>query len=106
MVGRQKEDLILPWNPLNWQNYDCIHCNRLKASFPDNKTGRAFLYCIYKRQDNQKVDHLLASLLGQLAVRQSMVHESIRELDCMRSTEKVKNLDFHKMRRRIRQSIR
>ena len=40
----------------------------LKTSFPDDKTGKAFLYCIYKRQDNQKVDDLLASLLGQLAL--------------------------------------
>jgi Cdc6-like AAA superfamily ATPase len=52
----------------------------VKTSFPDDKTGKAFLYCIYKRQDNQKVDDLLASLLGQLAVWQWMVPESIREL--------------------------
>jgi Cdc6-like AAA superfamily ATPase len=57
-----------------------IVVDHLKASFPDDKTGKAFLYCIYKRQDNQKVDDLLASLLGQLAVWQSMVPESIREL--------------------------
>ena len=53
--------------------------NHLKTSFPDDTTGRAFLYCIYKRQDNQKVDDLLASLLGQLAARQSMVPEFIRK---------------------------
>jgi hypothetical protein len=47
---------------------------------PDDKTGRAYLYCIYKRQDNQQVDDLLASLLGQLAVCQSIVPESICEL--------------------------
>ena len=57
-----------------------IVVDHLKTSFPDDKTGKAFLYCIYKRQDNQKVDDLLASLLGQLAVWQSMVPESIREL--------------------------
>jgi NACHT domain len=57
-----------------------IVVDHLKASFPDDKTGTAFLYCIYKRQDNQKVDDLLASLLGQLAVWQSMVPESICEL--------------------------
>jgi hypothetical protein len=54
-----------------------IVVNHLKTSFPDDKTGRAFLYCIYKRQDNQKVDDFLAALLGQLAARQSMVPESI-----------------------------
>ena len=52
----------------------------LKTSFPDDKTGTAFLYCIYKRQDNQNVGDLLGSLLGQLAVQQSMVPKSIREL--------------------------
>jgi len=57
-----------------------IVVDHLKTSFPDDKTGKAFLYCIYKRQDNQKVDDLLASLLGQLAVWQSMVPESIRKL--------------------------
>ena len=54
-----------------------IVVNHLKTAFPDDKTGRAFLYCIYKRQDNQKVDDFLAALLGQLAARQSMVPESI-----------------------------
>jgi hypothetical protein len=57
-----------------------IVVDHLKTSFPDDKTGKAFLYCIYKRQDNQEIDDLLASLLGQLAVWQSMVPESIREL--------------------------
>jgi NACHT domain len=57
-----------------------IVINHLKTSFPDDKTGRAYLYCIYKRQDNQKADDLLASLLGQLAARQSVVPGSIRKL--------------------------
>ena len=57
-----------------------IVVNHLKTSFPDDKTGKAFLYCIYKRQDNQEVDDLLASLLGQLAVWQSIVPKSVREL--------------------------
>ena len=56
-----------------------IAVNHLKTYFADNKTGIAFLYCVYKRQDNQGVDDLLASLLGQLAVCQSMVPESICE---------------------------
>ena len=52
----------------------------LKTSFPDGETGIAFLYCIYKRRDNQEVDGLLASLLGQLAVWQPIIPESIRKL--------------------------
>ena len=57
-----------------------IVINHLKTSFPDDKTGRAYLYCIYKRHGNQEADDLLASLLGQLAARQSMVPGSIRKL--------------------------
>ena len=56
-----------------------IVVNHLKTSFPDDRTGKAFVYCIYKRQHNQEVDDLLASLLGQLAVWQSIVPKSIRE---------------------------
>jgi Cdc6-like AAA superfamily ATPase len=56
-----------------------IAVNHLETSFLDDKTGKAFLYCVYKRQGNQEVDDLLASLLGQLAVWQSIVPKSIRE---------------------------
>ncbi|KAN0071119.1 hypothetical protein V8E54_010550 [Elaphomyces granulatus] len=52
----------------------------LKTSFPDGETGIAFLYCIYKRRDNQEVDGLLASLLGQLAAWQPIIPESVRKL--------------------------
>ena len=57
-----------------------IVVDHLKACFPDDETGHAFLYCIYKRQENQGVDNLLASLLGQLALwKKSIVPEAIRE---------------------------
>ncbi|KAN0081988.1 hypothetical protein V8E54_003286 [Elaphomyces granulatus] len=57
-----------------------IVVNHLKARFPDDKTGHAFLYCIYKRQENQGVDNLLASLLGQLALRKkAIIPEAILE---------------------------
>jgi Cdc6-like AAA superfamily ATPase len=57
-----------------------IVVDHLKASFPDDETGHAFLYCIYKRQENQEVDNLLASLLGQLALwKKSIIPEAIRE---------------------------
>jgi hypothetical protein len=66
-----------------------IVVNHLKTSFPDDKTGTAYLYCVYKRQDNQQVDDLLTSLLGQLAVRQLMIAKSIREFyDKHRNGEK------------------
>jgi len=57
-----------------------IVIDHLKASFSDSKTGNAFLYCTYKRQDNQEVDDLLASLLGQLTPWKSTIPESVRKL--------------------------
>ncbi|KAN0087259.1 hypothetical protein V8E54_000947 [Elaphomyces granulatus] len=57
-----------------------IVVDHLKASFPDDETGHAFLYCIYKRQETQEVDNLLASLLGQLALwKKLIIPEAIRE---------------------------
>ena len=52
----------------------------LKTSFPEDRTGIAFLYCTYKRRDNQEFDDLLASLLGQLTLWQPMTPESIQKL--------------------------
>ena len=46
----------------------------------DSETGNAFLYCIYKRQDKQEVDDLLASLLGQLTLWKSTIPASVRKL--------------------------
>ena len=57
-----------------------IVIDHLKASFPDSETGNGFLYCTYKRQDNQEVDDLLASLLGQLTPWKSTIPESVRKL--------------------------
>ncbi|KAN0073570.1 hypothetical protein V8E54_008790, partial [Elaphomyces granulatus] len=80
-LGGKEKTLFCPGIPGTGKTMIAsIVVDHLKTSFPDDKTGKAFLYCIYKRQDNQKVDDLLASLLGQLAVWQSMVPESIREL--------------------------
>ena len=57
-----------------------IVVDHLKTCFPGDETGHAFLYCIYKRQENQGVDNLLASLLGQLALwKKSIIPEAIRE---------------------------
>ncbi|KAN0068732.1 hypothetical protein V8E54_012901 [Elaphomyces granulatus] len=57
-----------------------IVVDHLKTYFPEDETGHAFLYCIYKRQENQEVDNLLASLLGQLALwKKPIIPEAIRE---------------------------
>ncbi|KAN0068811.1 hypothetical protein V8E54_012980 [Elaphomyces granulatus] len=57
-----------------------IVVDHLKTYFPEDETGHAFLYCIYKRQENQEVDNLLASLLGQLALwKKPIIPQAIRE---------------------------
>ena len=79
-----------------------IAVSHLETSFPDDKTGKAILYCVYKRQDDQKVDGLLASLLGQLAVWQSMVPKSICEFyDKHRKGEKPR-LSQNEIREELR----
>ncbi|KAK4072353.1 hypothetical protein Trihar35433_4417 [Trichoderma harzianum] len=53
----------------------------LCSKFYDNsKIGIAYIYCNFKRQDEQKIDDLLASVLKQLAESQSCLHESIKNL--------------------------
>jgi hypothetical protein len=77
--GGQKKTLFCPGIPgAGKATITSIAFNRLKTSFPDDKTGRALLYCSYKRQDNQRLT--IASLLGQPAVWQSIVPKSIHEL--------------------------
>jgi hypothetical protein len=46
----------------------------------DSNTGIAYIYCNFRRQDEQKVDSLLASLLKQLAERQSSLPGTVKDL--------------------------
>lgn len=46
----------------------------------DPKTGIAYIYCNYQRQDEQKLDSLLASILKQLAESQPLLPKSVRDL--------------------------
>lgn len=48
--------------------------------FNDSKVGLAYIYCNFQRQNEQRIDDLLASLLKQLAENQNSVPESVREL--------------------------
>ncbi|RYP59079.1 hypothetical protein DL769_008695 [Monosporascus sp. CRB-8-3] len=54
----------------------------------DRKTGFAYIYCTFQRQDEQNVDNLLASLLKQLVQRQPILPSSLKNL-----------YDRHKMER-------
>ncbi|KAK6503772.1 hypothetical protein TWF481_008778 [Arthrobotrys musiformis] len=46
----------------------------------DEKIGIAYIYCNFKRKDEQKIDDLLSSLLKQLAESKSSLPESVRVL--------------------------
>jgi hypothetical protein len=46
----------------------------------DATVGIAYVYCNFRQQDKQKVDHLLASLLKQLAESQPSLPASVRDL--------------------------
>jgi Cdc6-like AAA superfamily ATPase len=52
-------------------------CNRFQN---DATIGIAYLYCNFRRQDEQKIDDLLASLLKQLAQDQSSLPGSVKDL--------------------------
>ncbi|KAF2193057.1 purine and uridine phosphorylase [Zopfia rhizophila CBS 207.26] len=58
-----------------------IVVNDLNTRFPDDRTtGIAYIYCDFRRQDVQKTDDLLASLLKQLAQGLSSPPESVKDL--------------------------
>lgn len=46
----------------------------------DSSIGIAYIYCSFQRQEEQKLDDLLASLLKQLAESQSCLPEPVRDL--------------------------
>jgi hypothetical protein len=46
----------------------------------DSNTGIAYIYCNFRRQNDQKIDDLLASLLKQLAENQSALPGIVRDL--------------------------
>lgn len=46
----------------------------------DSKTGIAYLYCNFQRQNEQNIDHLLASVLKQLAEGKPSLLESVKDL--------------------------
>jgi hypothetical protein len=46
----------------------------------DPAIGVAYIYCNFRRQDEQKINNLLASLLKQLAESQSSLPESVKDL--------------------------
>ncbi|KAH7231317.1 nucleoside phosphorylase domain-containing protein [Fusarium redolens] len=46
----------------------------------DSKTGMAYIYCNFRRQNEQSIDHLLASVLKQLTPCQPSILDSVKSL--------------------------
>ncbi|KAK3378907.1 hypothetical protein B0T24DRAFT_493620, partial [Lasiosphaeria ovina] len=58
-----------------------IVVNHLMVKFQaESSVGIAYIYCNFQRQEEQKVVHLLASVLKQLAESQDSLASSVREL--------------------------
>lgn len=58
-----------------------IVVNDLSARFSEDRTvGIAYIYCNFRRQEEQTVSNLVASLLEQLAAHQSALPESVKAL--------------------------
>ena len=58
-----------------------IMVGELTAQFSNDPTiGIAYIYCNFRRQDEQKIDYLLGSLLKQLAETQPSLPSTVKEL--------------------------
>lgn len=68
-----------------------IVVDELTTRFHDNKNiGIAYLYCDFRRQDEQGVDALLASLLKQLAEGKPSLPRSVKDLYNRHNTKRTR----------------
>ena len=57
-----------------------IVVNNIISAFHGSKSGLAYIYCNFRRQNEQKPGHLIASMLRQLAENQSSLPRSVKDL--------------------------
>lgn len=68
-----------------------IAVEHLQTKFQDNSSiGIAYLYCNYRRQEEQKPVDLLASLLKQLIQRRTSVPENVMDIYKRRNNERTR----------------
>ncbi|KAF4613399.1 hypothetical protein G7Y89_g15488 [Cudoniella acicularis] len=68
-----------------------IVIEELTSRFHDDKSiGIAYLYCNFRRQKEQKIDDLLASLLKQLAESQQSLPDTVKELYDRHKTKRTR----------------
>jgi hypothetical protein len=56
----------------------------------DSKTGMAYIYCNFQRQNEQNIDHLLASVLKQLTPCQPSLPDSVKSLYDQHKTKRTR----------------
>jgi hypothetical protein len=68
----RQTDVVLSRNSWRGQDNSHINCGRRAhySVYVTKSIGIAYIYCNFRRQDEQKIDDLLASLLKQLAESQ------------------------------------
>ena len=81
-LNTSKQSLFCPGIPGSGKTIlTSIVVDYLTSRFINNpKTGIAYIYCNFKRQNEQKIDDLLASVLKQLAESQSSLPGSVKDL--------------------------
>ncbi|KAL6401227.1 hypothetical protein AUP68_16956 [Ilyonectria robusta] len=81
-LSKDKQTLFCPSIPRAGKTIiTAIVIAYLQSKFRDDQsTGIAYIYCNFRRQDEQKAEDLLASLLKQLAQRQTSLPKSMKDL--------------------------
>jgi Cdc6-like AAA superfamily ATPase len=91
-VGTDKLTLFCPGIPGAGKTIlTSIVIDELTTRFSnDPTTGIAYIYCDFRRQDKQKIDNLLASLLKQLAESQPSLPGNVKDLYNRHKTKRTR----------------
>jgi Cdc6-like AAA superfamily ATPase len=80
-VETEKQTLFCPGIPGAGKTILMIVVDELTTRFENDKSiGVAYVYCNFQRQNNQKAQDVLASLLKQLAEAQPSLPEGVKSL--------------------------
>ncbi|KAM0252823.1 hypothetical protein ACHAQJ_007562 [Trichoderma viride] len=80
-LATSKQSLFCPGMPGAGKTIlTSIVVDYLNSNYNDSKTGIAYIYCNFRKQEEQKIYDLLASVLKQLSESQPWLPESVRNL--------------------------
>jgi Cdc6-like AAA superfamily ATPase len=93
-VQTEKQTLFCPGIPGAGKTIlTSIIVEELTTRFSNDPTiGIAYIYCNFRRQDEQKIDSLLASLLKQLAKSQASLPSTVKDLYDRHKTKRTRPL--------------